>query len=114
MKMSKAEKLAQVKARQAGYRFGWINRIPKLDILGHENVIHHRTGMAASLYFKVVGRVDRDAKRPSVTDISQYLNMTPPTFNRALRLRAELLLCKSMKRTEHSQLHADERSKHVR
>jgi hypothetical protein len=83
----------------------WMERINSLTV-GHQTVLHHCTeSKLANLYFKYVGRLDRDPKRPSVTTISRYCNMTPWTMGRELRLRTELLFCKLMNRSAHSTLH---------
>jgi hypothetical protein len=98
---------AAVKRLQYKRRNRWMERIGSLNV-GHRIVLHHLTAQEsklAGLYFKVIGRVDRDANRPSVTTISRYTNMTPWTIGRELRLRTELLFCKPMNRSAHAVLH---------
>jgi hypothetical protein len=103
--------LATVKRLQYKRRNRWMERIGKLQV-GHQTVMHHLTAKEsklATLYFKYVGRVDRDPKRPSVTTLSRYINMTPWTVKRELRLRTELLFCRPMARGNHQRLHLYER-----
>ena len=110
--MSKAStlisNLAAVKRLQLKRRTKWRGRIKLLDTINRQRVIHHLTpeqSKLATLYFKVMGRVDRDPKRPSVTTFSRYINMTPWTVSRELRVRAELLFCKTMAAGDHIRYH---------
>jgi hypothetical protein len=97
--------MLEQRERQIQYRNRWAQRIKKLRLMGHANVLHHDIeGKLANLFFKHVGRVDRGSRK-SIKSLVQYLNMTPWTPMRELRLRAELLFCKPMKRKAHTKLH---------
>ena len=109
--MTRSESTRKIQIKN---RAKWNSRISKINIIGHANVLHHDIeSKLASLYFDIAGRVDKDAKRPSITNLAQYFNMTPWTVRRELRLRAELLFCKPMKRVTHNRLHVTLRSKGI-
>lgn len=102
---------SRTQIRHEGNLGFWFYKLPALDLEYRcpdmlKPVTHHEIEKPlAKLFFKVVGRVDRDKNRPGIKTMSAYLNCTPYTKLRGLRMRAELLFCRPMDLDQHISLH---------